>query len=363
MCAGGGDVLARGEYVIGAHVEAISKSDGQWYRGKIHSSNNDSTFTVRWDDPGAGPKTTDVNVSLLNRVQVFNAYAVGDHCQARSPVDNKWYPGTVSSINQNGSFAVGWDSPYEGPDTSNIEPHNMIKVQVLSNVKLGDTVLAASPDDGRWCPGIVEDIAGNSTFVVRWDDPGDGPKESRLGPKKIRLPRVPIEELVGGRKYQGTVLSLQPFGAYVDIGANVAGLLKVASLTGGRIGSIHNHLREGQAIDVWILALGRQGFELVLSQEQVQARRPSWNYEAFEGIPRTQWLEGSVDGLTSFGAFVTVRSPRGAYAKGVLHARKMGVSVLKGEKIKVRVLSVDTAQKKMDLTNMEDLKRRTMGRS
>lgn len=348
--AAGADVLVSDKYMIGDHVEAISEADGQWYRGRIHSSYNDTTFNVRWDDPDGGPETTDVDVKFLNKVKVFNEYAVGDHCQARSPGDNEWYPGTVLCYNQDGSLTVAWDSPDGGPDTSNIEPHNMIKSKVFKNYKPGDKVQAASPDNGRWCPGMVKDITADSTFVVRWDDPGDGPEESQLGPQKIRFPRFQKEELVQGRKYQGTVLSIQNFGAFVDIGADFAGLLHISKISEGRLGSIYNHLREGQAVDVWIRSLSKYGFELSMFRKDVLTTRSTSNYAAFEGISPTQWLEGCVDGLSDAGAFVTVRSPEGEFANGWVPKSRMEWGLRKGDQVEVRVLRVDQENRRMTLS-------------
>jgi ribosomal protein S1 len=56
-----------------------------------------------------------------------------------------------------------------------------------------------------------------------------------------------------GDEVEGKVDSLLPYGAFIDIGANVNGLLHISRVTGGAIENIRHHLNEGDSVSVHII--------------------------------------------------------------------------------------------------------------
>jgi len=165
-------------------VKAVSPDDEQWYPGLLEKVNDDGTFTVKWDDPDGGPETNDISADGLKKIIIFKDYVVGDDVQAIPPDDESYYPGVVAKVNADGTFQVKWDDPDGGPESHDVKPDSMKKVNVFKGYKVDDVVEAVFPEDGQMYPGTVTKVNADGTFQVKWDDPDGGPEDSPVGPKE-----------------------------------------------------------------------------------------------------------------------------------------------------------------------------------
>ena len=77
--------------------------------------------------------------------------------------------------------------------------------------------------------------------------------EVGLSLRKRRQKRKDISSWKVGDEVEGKVDSLLPYGAFIDIGANVNGLLHISRVTGGAIENIRHHLNEGDSVSVHII--------------------------------------------------------------------------------------------------------------
>lgn len=354
------------DYTVGDTVQAFSDDDGQWFPGKIQSANDDGTYIVAWDDPDGGPETAEVGVEGLKKIIIFKDYVVGDDCKAESPDDNVWYPGTVSAINADGTFTVKWDDPDGGPETADIEPAKMKKVTVFKGYKVGDEVEAVFPDDGHFYPGVVSGVNSDGTFTVKWDDPDGGPEESPLSPKQMKVPPIPLDKLEVGAKYAGTVGSVLDFGAFVSFGAEVDGLVHISKVSKERVTSIYDIVEEGQEVEVWVSAVrddGKVSLSMVEGLIGDGARSaPNVDVEDFEGYGPDEWIDGVVQRLAPFGAFVTVTSPGGVQAQGLVHISQvkdgfideLSAELEEGQEVKVRVKSIDRMNNRISLSMLDN---------
>lgn len=84
---------------------------------------------------------------------------------------------------------------------------------------------------------------------------GVDPKKGEVGLslRSRRQKRKDFQSLKVGDEVEGKVDSLLSYGAFIDVGANVNGLLHISRITGGAIENIRHHLNEGDPVSVHII--------------------------------------------------------------------------------------------------------------
>ena len=139
--------------------------------------------------------------------------------------------------------------------------------------------------------------------------------------------RVVLEEqargLVEGRRaamkegdtLSGTVRSLVPYGAFIDLGG-VDGLLHVSDIAWGRVSKPEDVLSVGQELQVRILKIDPETKKISLGLKQLQAE--PW-VAAADKYQAGQRVTGTVTRLTDFGAFVEME----AGVEGLIHISEM----------------------------------------
>lgn len=125
----------------------------------------------------------------------------------------------------------------------------------------------------------------------------------RICEEEERSAAAGLEKRLGvGDVVSGTVESVQPFGAFVDIGGFRA-LLPVSELSRGRVEDIHAVLKEGQTVEAKIIGADFAGGRVSLS---VKALRPDPWDTAAEKYPAGTRASGTVARITDFGLFVSL---------------------------------------------------------
>jgi small subunit ribosomal protein S1 len=173
----------------------------------------------------------------------------------------------------------------------------------------------------------------------------------RLSLTMVEPPRYTWKDLQPGLKAEGKVLRLEKFGAFVDIGAEVDGLVHISEMAAGRVDKPSDVVSEGDVIPVWVKDVDRQSRRISLTMMEP----PEVDIRSLK--PDTT-LSGRVVRLESFGAFVDI----GAGRDGMIHVTEMGrgyvgspseiLSV--GDEVQVRVLEVDPRRGRISLS-MKDL--------
>jgi small subunit ribosomal protein S1 len=175
--------------------------------------------------------------------------------------------------------------------------------------------------------------------------------------------RTPLAALVPGMETKGTVISLTPYGAYVDIGTECDGLLHVSQMSST---TFVEHPKQvvtpGDEVTVRIRSTSPERKKLhltMLSAEVLQAEKED-NVE--DRIPLSEIqvddeLWGEMKRVTAYGAYVEV----GAEVSGFLHfmdhpafgwsdgsppSEFMTVS----DRVRVWVMDVDNEQRRIKLT-------------
>lgn len=173
--------------------------------------------------------------------------------------------------------------------------------------------------------------------------------EQEIAAKKAAL----FETIEAGSKIAGTVSRLTDFGAFVDLGG-VDGLIHISEMSWGRITNPREVLKEGQAVEVFVLDVDKEKGKISLSLKD--ANMNPWKLAADKYAVGTI-VEGKVVRMVPFGAFVELEPG----VDGLVHISQIANKhVVKpedelkvGEIINVKVLEVNSEQKKISLSKRQ----------
>ncbi|HEX4147566.1 MAG TPA: S1 RNA-binding domain-containing protein, partial [Pirellulales bacterium] len=159
-----------------------------------------------------------------------------------------------------------------------------------------------------------------------------------------------MAQLAEGQVREGTVRSLQDFGAFVDLGG-VDGLLHVSQLSWKRVKHPSEVLAVGQQVKVMIKKIDPESGKISLAFRDLTEN--PWNHAAIR-YPITSRVQGTVTRIMDFGAFVELESG----IEGLVHISEIAHSrvfrirdfLKEGDEIEAKVLSVDPQQQRMSLS-------------
>jgi small subunit ribosomal protein S1 len=160
-----------------------------------------------------------------------------------------------------------------------------------------------------------------------------------------------LESLKKGERRQGVVSSIVNFGAFVDIGGGVDGLVHVSELSWKHVDHPSEVVAVGQEVDVEVL-------DVDLDRERVSLSLKATQEDPWREFERKhqagEVIDGAVTKLVPFGAFVRV----GEGIEGLVHISELSeqhvespeqvVSV--GQPVRVKVVDVDVSRRRISLS-------------
>lgn len=150
-------------------------------------------------------------------------------------------------------------------------------------------------------------------------------------------------EVQPGAKFSGTVVSVQDFGAFVDVDG-VQGLVHRSELGWDRHLAPAQQVSVGQSLDVVVLDVDRVKRKLSLSAKDAAAS--PWTRVGTDFVVGGVY-EGTVTGVTDFGAFIQLCPG----LQGLLHNSRGKGSVRGGDTVKVRLDGIDVERKRLELSD------------
>ena len=159
-----------------------------------------------------------------------------------------------------------------------------------------------------------------------------------------------FSKLAVGDIVTGKVARITSFGAFIDLGG-VDGLVHVSEISYERVNKPADALKVGQEVKVKVLSVDAEKGRISLSIKQTLPE--PWE-QVPEQVAEGDVLEGTVKRLTSFGAFVEVLPG----VEGLVHISQISHKhiatpnevLTSGEKVQVKVLSVDAADHRLALS-------------
>jgi len=155
-----------------------------------------------------------------------------------------------------------------------------------------------------------------------------------------------------GSRIRGKVVSLMPYGAFVEVEKGLEGLVHISELSWTKRPSHPSEVvKVGDEIDVVVLTVDRTSQKMALGLKQTGAN--PWEIFAAQ-YPLGTKLTGRVRHLTDFGAFVELTEG----VDGLLHVQDLSWTrryshpsevLKKGQELEVMILSVDPESRKIGL--------------
>lgn len=198
----------------------------------------------------------------------------------------------------------------------------------------------AQPRDnqtGRKTPGIKEDFVGNRKLVLI--------KEAKINKSKI------FENANDGDIVSGVVKNITDFGAFVDIGG-VEGLLHIKDISWAKVSNVTDVIKTGDKVKVKILSVNKEKGQISLGMKQLEEQ--PWD-KFVKSYKVEDTVKGTVTSVMPYGAFVKIIDGVEAllhisdmsWTKNVKHPKEL---VSKGQAVEVKILSIDEAGQKVNVS-------------
>ncbi len=175
-----------------------------------------------------------------------------------------------------------------------------------------------------------------------------GMKQAEMNPWMVVKEKYPP-----GTVITGMVRNMTNFGAFVEIEEGIDGLLHVSDLSWTRkIGHPSEVLKKGQQLQCVVLAVDEEKMRVALGLKQLT--EDPWLRQIPEHYLPGQIVKGKVTKITNFGVFVELEPE----LEGLLHVSELAdykvenpKDIVKvGEELEVKILRVDTEDRKIGLS-------------
>lgn len=161
-----------------------------------------------------------------------------------------------------------------------------------------------------------------------------------------------LQTLTEGDEFEGRVINLADFGAFVDLG-DIEGLVHLSEISWKRISHPREVLKVGETVKVAILKVDQEKERLALSIKQLQP--DPWSTIVSE-YQIGQLLEVDVTKITKYGAFARINNDYGL--EGLIHISEISEDHIDhpseilsvADKVAVRIIRVDLEQHQIGLS-------------
>ena len=159
-----------------------------------------------------------------------------------------------------------------------------------------------------------------------------------------------LKELESGQTRSGTITSIVPFGAFVDLGG-LDGLIHISDLSYSRVSKPQDVVQVGQQVTVKVLKIEEDGQRIRLGLKQFEP--DPWMDVSEKYHPGDQ-VSGRVVRITNFGVFVEI----GAGIEGLVpvselswkHISNPGAICKEGDVLKLAVLKIGQDKRRISLS-------------
>ena len=175
-----------------------------------------------------------------------------------------------------------------------------------------------------------------------------GMKQTQENPWTHVVERYPVDKMVKGK-----VRNLTNYGAFIELEEGIDGLLHVSDMSWTRkISHPSEVLEKGQDVECKVLSVDEERRRIALGLKQLEG--DPWETTIPDKYQAGQLISGKVTKITNFGVFVGLEDG----LEGLLHISELAdhkvenaEEVVKvGDEIEVKVLRVDTDERKIGLS-------------
>ncbi|PIE82317.1 MAG: hypothetical protein CSA11_01140 [Chloroflexi bacterium] len=156
-----------------------------------------------------------------------------------------------------------------------------------------------------------------------------------------------IGELKPKMQLKGVVKRLELYGAFIDVGIGVDGLIHISKLGTEHVNRVADVLKEGDETTVWVDKVDPSRNQLMLTM--IEPLAVDW-----KDLKDSQIYTGTVTRLENFGAFVNI----GAEREGLVHISELSHDYINnpaevisvGDEVQVQVLGFNRRKRRIDLS-------------
>jgi len=156
-----------------------------------------------------------------------------------------------------------------------------------------------------------------------------------------------IHELKPKMKLQGTVKKVELFGAFIDLGVGVDGLVHISQLRTERVNRVDEVVSEGEQVTVWVSKVDPKAKRIGLTM--IEPPAVEW-----DEVRAGQVYTGKVKRVERYGAFVDI----GLSRDGLVHVSELTSDYIQhpsevikvDDEVQVKVLKVDHRKRRLELS-------------
>ncbi len=206
----------------------------------------------------------------------------------------------------------------------------------------------------------VAETVANATDAAPATEPVAGASFTPVEEETDRPRR--LKDLTVGMELTGKITSIALYGVFVDIGVGRDGLLHISEMSEGRVASPSELVQIGQAVQVRVKSIDLEARRISLTMRPERAPeerrrgkpRAEVNREALAELKVGDTIEGTITGLSGFGAFVDI----GVGKDGLVHVSELSESrvekpedvVQVGQKYLFKLLEIDPDGSRISLS-------------
>jgi small subunit ribosomal protein S1 len=165
--------------------------------------------------------------------------------------------------------------------------------------------------------------------------------------EEVKATPTRIDEVQAGMELQGTVKRIEIYGAFVDVGVGVDGLLHISQLGRPNVKNVEDVVKAGDQITVYVLKVEPENRRIALSLERPPAM--SW-----DNLREGSTVTGKVVRLEKFGVFVEI----GAERPGMIHVSELANGYVNspsdvvqvGQEVTAQIIKINRKKKRIDLS-------------
>lgn len=156
-----------------------------------------------------------------------------------------------------------------------------------------------------------------------------------------------------GDSLEGTVVSIAPYGAFIDLGG-VTGLAHISDLSNTRINHPDEVVKLGDKVKVHVLKVDRKRDRISLSLRSAGSRQEDSQWKGTTSVKIGDVVEGTVVKLLDIGAIVAIKDN----LEGLVHISEISHDhvadprdvLQQNQKVMVKVIDIKEAQKRISLS-------------
>ena len=326
----------------------VNIKEGQIVKGRIIAVNaKDVVVDIGYKSEGAIP---------LSQFSDPESLKIGDEVDVylESKEDEN---GMVVLSKEKAERAVGWEmviSRYGEGDVVDGKVSKKVKGGFMVNIGV-EAFLPASLASLKTFGNLNQLVGQTFPFkIVKINKPRRNIVVSRkdaMTQQKEEDKKKIFDSLVKGTVMSGIVRNITDFGAFVDLGAGIIGLLHITDMSWGRVSHPSEVLAIGDTIDVVVLDFDKDNNKISLGLKQ-KTQNPWETVDTKYAVGSK--IKGTVVNLVPYGAFIELEKG----VEGLLHISELSWTkkyanpnelLAIGDRIELQVLDIDKQNKKISL--------------